>query len=304
MYVMLNQKNTIEPRIALNYQLNKSTSLSMGYGKYSTHEKAHNYFTKIQQPDGSFTEPNKELDILKADHYVAGFKKYFSENLVAKVEIYYQNLYDLPVEDIDTSYYCTINEGNDYQYVPLVNKGEGKNYGIELTLERYFDNNYYFVVNGSLYESKYKSLEGVWRNTMYNGNYMINLLLGKEFRELGKKHNKTLAVNIKSFVGGSQRYIPLLRDAEGNVAVDPENNQYWDYKKAYDNKLVHMYNVNASISFKINRSNSTHEIFLDLMNILHSKAHLSEYYDESQPDNIGYEKQMIFLPNVMYRVYF
>ncbi len=92
-----------------------------------------------------------------------------------------------PVENIDTSYYATINEGFEFKYVDLVNKGTGKNYGIEFTLERFFDNNYFFLVNGSFYNSKYKSLEGVERNTMYNNNYIVNLLCGKEFDNLGKK---------------------------------------------------------------------------------------------------------------------
>jgi hypothetical protein len=82
------------------------------------------------------------------------------------------------------------------------------------------------------------------------------------------------------------------------------SNQYWDYEKAFDNKLVNVYNLNVSVSYKINKAKSTHEIFLDLMNIINSNAKLSEYYDGSKPDKIGYAKQMIFLPNIMYRVYF
>jgi hypothetical protein len=113
-----------------------------------------------------------------------------------------------------------------------------------------------------------------------------------------------LAVNAKTFLAGSQRYIPLLRDSEGNVAVDPESNRYWDYSKAFDNKLVNFYNVNVSISYKINRPKATHELFLDLMNIVNSNAKLSEYYDETKPDKVGYSQQMTFLPNIMYRVYF
>jgi len=304
MNVLLNKKSTLEPRIAIDWELNKTCSFWLGYGKHSTSEKVHNYFTKVRQEDGTYTEPNKNLDLLMADHYVLGFEKHFTKYLKAKIELYYQHLYNLPVENNDTSYYATINEGINYRYVALVNKGIGENYGIEFTLERFFDNNYYLVLNSSLYESKYKTLEGVWRNTMYNGNYTVNLLAGKEFKNLGKKQNKILALNIKAYMAGAQRYIPLLRDEEGNVAVDPENNQYWDYAKAYNNDLVHVYNVNLSISYKINRKNSTHELFLDLMNVIRSDSHLSEYYDESQPSDIGYEKEMIFLPNLMYRVYF
>ncbi len=302
--VLLNKKVTIEPRVAVDWKLSASSSVHAGYGKHSTTEKVHNYFTKVAQPDGTSIEPNKDLGLLMADHYVLGFEKRFNDYLVAKIEGYYQHLYNLPVENNDTSYYATINEGRNYRYVPLVNKGVGKNYGIEFTLERFFDKNYYLVFNSSFYESKYKSLEGVWRNTLYNGNYIVNLLWGKEFKNIGKKKNKTLAINVKAFLGGGQRYIPLLRDSNGGVSVDIENNIYWDYAKAYSNNLVHVYNVNLSVSYKINKPNSTHEIFLDLMNIINSNAKLSEYYDESKPDKIGYTKQMVFLPNIMYRVYF
>jgi hypothetical protein len=243
-----NSKSTLEPRIALSWIINENSSLHTGYGKHSRAESLHNYFVKIPQPDGSFSEPNKNLDLLKANHFVLGYQNHLTDLLVAKLEFYYQHLYNLPVENNDTSYYATINEGIDYRYVSLVNKGLGKNYGVEFTLERIFDKNYYLVFNGSVYESKYKSLEGIWRNTKYNGNYIINLLGGKEFTGMGRKNNNILAINAKTYFAGAQRYLPLLRDSDGNLAVEPINNKYWDFSKAYDNELVHVYNVNISVS--------------------------------------------------------
>lgn len=302
--ILLNNKTAIEPRIAIIWKLNNTTSFHAGYGKHSTMERVHNYFTKVLQADGSLIEPNKNLDLLKADHFVLGYEKRFTENLRAKIDIYYQYLYNLPVENNDTSYYSTINEGIDYRYVALVNKGIGKNYGVEVTIERFFDNNYYFLINGSLFESKYKSLENVWRNTRYNNNYLINILCGKEFKKLGRKQNQTLALNAKVFFEGGQRSIPLLRDAQGNIAVDPANNRYWDYKDAYNNKYDDIYQINLSLSYKFNRLKATHEIFLDLMNITDNKSRMSEYYDENKPNKIGYLTAFGFFPNLMYRIYF
>lgn len=302
--ILLNNKSTIEPRIAINWKLNNTSSVHSGYGKHSTMEGLHNYYTKVSYPDGSVTEPNKNLGLLKADHFVLGYEKRFTEKLIAKFEIYYQNLYNLPVENNDTSYYSTINEGINYRYVALVNKGTGKNYGIETTLERFFDNNYYFLFNGSLFESKYKTLEGVWRNTRYNNNFLINILCGKEFKNLGKKNNQTLAINAKAFFEGGQRYIPLLRDAQENVAVDPAKDRYWDYKQAYNKKLDNIYQLNLSVSYKFNRPKATHEIFLDLMNLTDNKSRMSEYYDESKPNKIAYLTEFGFFPNLMYKLYF
>ncbi len=304
MNVLLNKKSTLEPRFGVNWKINHSNAIHAGYGKHSTMENPHNYYTKLVLADGSTFEPNKELDLLKANHYVLGYKKYFTDNLVAKIEAYYQNLYNLPVENLDTSYYATINEGVEYRYVALVNEGTSENYGFEITLEKFFNESYYFLINTSIYESKYKALEGVWRNTQYNGNYMLNLLFGKEFKNLGRKQNKTLALNSKVFFSGGKRYIPLIRDAQGNVDVDPVNNRYWDYKQAYNKRLENVFQLNLSISYKINKATTTHEIFLDLMNLTDNRAKIGEYYDASAPEKIGYITQFQLFPNLMYRVYF
>jgi hypothetical protein len=296
--------STIEPRLSVNWKIDNTNSVHLGYGMHSTTESVHNYFTKIQQEDGLFTEPNKKLGLLKAHHFVLGYEKRFTENLIGKIEAYYQDLYNLPVENSITSNYATINEGIDYKYVELVNKGKGKNYGVEISLERFFDKNFYFLINSSLFDSKYKTLESVWRNTRYNNNFIVNVLFGKEFRNLGKKQNQTLALNLKVFFEGGNRYIPLIRDAQGNVAVEPENDRYFDFSKAYNDKLDNIFLLNLSISYKFNRPKATHEIFLDLMNLTNSKGRISEYYDVTKPGKVGYITQFGSFPNLMYRIYF
>lgn len=304
MNFMLNRKSTLEPRFAASWQLSNTSSVNFGYGMHSNMESIHNYFTRIPQKDGSVIEPNTNLGLLKAHHFVLGYKKRITENLDAKLEAYYQYLYNLPVENSNSSSYATINEGIDYRYVPLVNKGTAKNLGLEFTLERFFTKNYYYLVSASVFDSKYKTLEGIWRNTQYNSNYLVNMLGGREFKNLGKKENKSLSVNAKVSFGGGKRYIPLLRDASGNVAVDPDKDLYWDYKKAYDKKLDDFCQVSLSVSFKINRPSATHEIYFDLQNITNSRARIAEYYDANLPGKVGYLKAMTTFPNLVYRLYF
>lgn len=303
MNVLLNNESTIEPRLAVNWKLNGTNSIHAGYGSHSTMESIHNYFATVESEDGSITQPNKDLELLKAHHYVLGYEKRFSENLIGTVELYYQDLYNLPVENLDTSYYATINEGQEFQYVDLVNKGTGKNYGVEVTLERFFDS-YYFMVNGSIFSSTYKSLEGVERNTQFSGNYLVNVLVGKEYENLGKKKNQTLGINGKIFFGGGKKIIPLLRDESGNLAVDAENNSYWDYDKAYNDKIEDIYQITLSASYKWNKPKATHELFMNIENVTNTKGKLSEFYDESEENSVGYVTQFGLFPNLMYRVHF
>lgn len=304
MNVLLNNKSTLEPRLALNLNVSSASSFHAGYGKHSTMEGVHHYFSKVEQENGSIVEPNRDLDLLKAHHYVVGYETRFGKNFRAKVELYYQDLYDLPVENSTTSSFATINEGTDFRNVDLVNEGTGKNYGIEITLERFFANSYYFLINGSLYSSTYTALDGVERNTMYNGDYLLNILAGKEFVNLGSKKNQTLSLNAKAFLGGGKKIIPLLRDTQGNLAVDTENNRYFDYSKAYENSIDDIFDLTISASYKWNKPTATHELYLNVDNVTNSQSRLNEFYDENEPNSIGHAVQSFFYPNLMYKVYF
>ena len=300
---LYNQNRTLEPRFAMDWALTPTIDLTLGYGKHSTMESAHNYFAKVPNDNGILTEPNRNLGLLKADHYTLAIEKRFRPDLKAKLGVYYQWLYDLPVGK-DTSYYATINERIDYEYVHLVNEGKGKNYGVELTIEKFFNDSYYFLINMSLFQSKYKTLENRWRNTQYNSEYIVNILAGKEFINLGRKGNQALTINLKVFVGGGRKIIPLKRDDQGHLDVDPANDQYWDYDKAYESSLDNLYQIDLSVSYKWNKQKTTHEFYLNIYDITNALGRISEYYDDSEPDNIGYVTQVGFFPNLMYKVYF
>ncbi|MES2652519.1 MAG: TonB-dependent receptor [Bacteroidota bacterium] len=304
MNVLLNKKSTIEPRFAINWELNNTNSINGGYGKHSTMESIHHYFTKVKLPNGSSTEPNKDLDLLKAHHFVLGYEKRFSKNMMVKLETYYQKLYNLPVVNSDTNLFATINEGLDFQYLDLVNKGSGKNYGIELTVERFFNKNYYYLVNASVYNSTYKALDGIERNTRFNGNYLVNVLFGKDFPKLGKAQNKTFSFNSRVFFGGGKKIIPLLRGTDGNLAVDPASNRLYDYNKAYQKDIEDIYQITVSFSYKVNKPKATHELFLSIDNVTNNRGRLTEFYDPGEPGSVGYMRQYAVFPNLMYRVYF
>ena len=43
----------------------------------------------------------------------------------------------------------------------MVNEGTGYNYGLELTVEKFLSRNYYVLLTGSLFDSKYKGYDGI-----------------------------------------------------------------------------------------------------------------------------------------------
>lgn len=302
--VFFNKKHTLEPRLALSWQMSQKSKLNFGYGNHSTMEGVNHYFAQIRNGNGNLTQPNLNLDLLKAHHLVLGYNYKINQNWDFTLEMYYQDLYDLPVENNVNSIFSTVNEDLDVTYVALVNEGKGTNTGIELTINRSFANGYYFMANTSVFESHYTALDGVERSTRFDSDYRINILGGREFSGLGKKKNQTIAINAKLFLQGGQKILPLLRTESGSLNVDPDNNKFWDYSKAYQNSLEDLYALTLSASFKWDKKRTTHELLVNLENITDNKGKLREYYDANEPGGVGYSTQFGLLPNLMYKIYF
>jgi hypothetical protein len=66
---------------------------------------------------------------------------------------------------------------------------------------------YYFLFTSSLFQSKYKGSDNVVRNTAFNGNYVFNLLGGKEFK-IREKH--VFSLDVRATFSGGKRYTPIL----------------------------------------------------------------------------------------------
>ncbi|KAK6021514.1 RNA polymerase sigma-70 factor, partial [Ostertagia ostertagi] len=134
-----------------------------------------------------------------------------AKNTQLKAELYYQRLFNVPIATHDTSTLSALNVEYEYITDPLVNKGKGRNYGVEISLERYLQNNFYFTLSNSIYQSKYTAADGVERNTRFNGNYIVTLLSGKDF--IIERKSKTIGVNIKSIYAGGLRTTPIDLEA-------------------------------------------------------------------------------------------
>lgn len=68
-----------------------------------------------------------------------------------KIEPYVQFLHDVPV--MADSSYSVLNRSDFYVEDALVNKGRGRNIGIDITLERFLEKGLYYMISGSLFDS-------------------------------------------------------------------------------------------------------------------------------------------------------
>ena len=295
---LLNNSQAIEPRAALKWEISPKSSFNIGYGKHSMTESIVTYYSNVYDKNWNKTTPNLDLDLTKANHYILGYEQRIMKNLNSKIELYYQDLYNVPVENTDSSNYSILNEQHGYIQRALVSKGKGRNYGLEFTLERYFQDSYYFLFTTSLYKSEYKTLNDVWLNTRFDGNYAFNFLVGKEFVIGNPEKGRILNLNTRFMYNGSRKHLPL--DMEASKAA---GYSIYDYTNPYTHRLDDVFQMNLTVSMKFNRKKTTHEIFIDVYNLLNNQAKVSEYYNPYTQAR-EYGTQLSMLPNIMYRIHF
>lgn len=319
-YLALNGSNSLEPRLGMIWDVTPSSSINAGVGIHSRIEPITVYLLQDEQGN----QPNKNLDLTKAAHFVLGYNKSFNNNLRFKAETYYQRLYNVPVfvdEDPDNlsrnDAFSMLNEKDAYVEGAMVSEGTGTNYGIEVTLEKSFTRNHYFMITGSLYDSKYQGTDGKTRNTLYNGNYTLNVIGGKEFK-VGKRKQNIISMNTRFIWSGGNRTTPI--DLEASLAA---NNTVYDIDFSAESKdnnilskrLPDYMRVDFGIKYRKNKPNISFIWALNIQNLTGRINVADEYFIRSQnkvvngqqqviPGRIGIEEQLSTFPNFSYRIEF
>ena len=284
----LNNDYSIEPRIGFKWEATPQTSFSLGSGLHSQLQPRQVYFF-----EENGIVKNRNLQTSKSWQTVLGYQQKLGTGMHLKTEIYWQSLFNIPViPEIPEE--SILNFGDDFynqwDYV-FTNEGTGRNYGLEVTLEKFFNRQYYFLLTASLYNSKYTALDHVERYTKFAGNYAFNGLFGYEWK-LGAK--RLLSVNTKfSYVGG-KRYVPMT--VTGNLY---EN----DYTRAYTDKLPDYFRLDLNINMKINYKRWSVEWFAEVNNITNHQNVWQKYYNASR-NKEEYIYQYGLMPMGGCRVYF
>lgn len=221
-----------------------------------------------------------------------------------KWETYYQRLTNVPVENRPSSF-SLLNTGASFNRffpeVGLKNEGTGENYGIELTLEKYYSKGYLFLITGSLFEARYQGSDGIWRDTEFNGNYAFNVLGTKEFQT--RKGLIGIGTNITT--AGGRRYGPVdivRTQQQQEIIYEDEGRNTFQFDPYF--------RMDLRVNYRINTKNLSHEIALDLINILDTQNILNltwapDDLENPDPENsIIQNYQLGFLPIFYYKVDF
>jgi len=296
-YFALNSRGTLEPRAGMRWELMPGKAISLGYGNHSQLEMLNFYLVEHQTENG-IIQPNKDLDFSRANHFVAAYDQAIGKHIRFKAEAYYQYLYKVPV--IPRSSFSMLNLENEwFLNDSLMNTGKGKNFGIDLTFERFLSDGYYILVTGSLFNSKYSGGDAIWRNTRYNGHYVTNLLAGKEWNITRLSGNKNiLSVNARITMMGGNRISPV-----DEPATHLSEEVVYDESRAFEDKKPNVFYADLTISYTINHRKYAGTWSAQLMNITGTKEFYGYRYNQLN-HTIDRQEEVTMIPNISYKIEF
>jgi hypothetical protein len=290
-FTLTNSISPFEPRLGWKYKMDNGQAVFAGGGLHSMIQPYYTYAYKVLPGQAMGPNSNMNMDFSRSAHSGIGYEKSFNKGFNVKTEAYYQYLYNIPVT-VASSSFSMINVGSGFSRLfvdELQNTGDGYNYGLELTVQKYFDKTFFFLFSGTVYNSQYRGSDMVWRNTSYNGNYVVNLLGGKEFK-VGER--SIIGIGGKVTAAGGKRYglvdIQTSTDMKEIIFQDSMFNdlQFRDYFRA-----------DLKISWRKNADRVTHEFGLDLVNILGTRNLLTlAYRPPLTPADFTAQQNGTFLP--------
>lgn len=297
LFFSLNQAFRLEPRLRASYLLSASSSLAFAFGQQSQTQPSSLYLTGGLNHDKPYLN-NLHLGFSESTQWVFTYQTQLAGTAI-KIEGYYLHHTHIPdfKDPRQPKSFSGLNLGydfgDDFQWISgkLDNTGTGRSYGIEMTIEKSFEQTAWILLTGSLYEAKYKGFQDVERNTAFNGNYAYNLMLSKEW-PLAWKKNAVLVGSLSVSGAGGRRYHPV----NPSTGVYEEDDIFAAKYKAY-------FRTDCKIGIQQNLPRFSHELSLDVRNVFNTRNVLYATYNFRRQEYEAYY-QLGLLPLLVYQVNF
>lgn len=293
-YFDFTKSSSVEPRASLEWTVSARHQLSLSYGLHSQLQQPELYFA-VTNNDQS----NQDLNFTRAHHLVLGYEYHPEPTTVLRGEVYYQRLFDVPIAANTKNSFSAINQQASSLAFPLMNAGTGQNYGVELSLQKFVTSGLYYLFNVSLYESTYAGSDGVERDSRFNGNYIFNATLGKEWHWQGRKNkDRRLGLNGRIAYLGGFRATPIDVEASINngTTIFIDDLAFTEQQKDY-------FRTDLRIYYKTSKGTSSNTWSLDIQNLTNRRNIAFSYFDALLGEVIV-KNQLTIIPILSYRVSF
>ncbi|MCB0574185.1 MAG: TonB-dependent receptor, partial [Saprospiraceae bacterium] len=213
-------------------------------------------------------------------------------------ELYYQALFDAPVSRDTLDAFSMLNVFDGFEGEIVANRGAGRNYGVELTAEKFLTDGFYFLLSASLFRSEYRGSDGVWRNTRFDTRFANSLVAGKEWNWNRGRKNRSFGVNVKMTWTGGHRESPI--DLTASIE---QGKTVRDETRAFEERMPNYFRFDAGLRLKRNYEHLTTTLSIDVQNATNRENVFGRYFDE-RSGAIKYFYQSPLIPILSYRLEF
>jgi len=240
----------LSPRISGAVHLSEKLSITGGYGIF---------YQTIPMRFMTFYPWHVGLKDINATHYNLGIE-YINGSTKLTLEFFnkqYKNLLIDPEYPLNLASELAI----DTYYYPdsLTNAGSGFARGVELLIHKKLVKRFHALLSVTIFRSRYKDLDGMWRNSSFETPYIINLLAGY-------KPNKLWEVGIRSTLMGGRPTTPFDEDLSRSIG-----RIYYDLSKFNESRYPAYAKLNLRCERRFFFKKSNLVIYLDIWNALNSE---------------------------------
>ncbi len=282
LYYSMSNSHSVEPRISASFALTERQSIAAGYGLHSQQQSPLLYITS-------------RLDLNKAHHFILNHTFTTRKNSFFKTELFYQRLSDIPNIPINNSPIfpnsAGINLIDVVPFVQYVNSGSGTNYGVELSYQKYLTNGFFMLGNATLYNSTFEIANQTF-NTRFNGNYITNLTIGKEWQ---RTKGRILGLNGRVVYMGGFRDTPIDLQASRSFKTT-----VYEANVPFTAQQTNYFRPDIRIYWRKSRAKYSRMLSIDIQNVANYENEAYRYYD-SFLDEIVVKKQLGLIPMINYR---
>jgi hypothetical protein len=269
---------TLSPRISASYQLTGKTRLNASLGRFS---QSLPMLLLAQNDD------NKDLDEPVAVHYIAGLSHLLTESTRLSLEVYRKDYRNFPTDPAQPSLFLLdelfYRYGFFFSHENLSDAGKASATGIELLIQKKLVENWYGMIGGSYFRTRYQGGDGRWRNRVFDNRFLMSL-------EGGYKPNERWEFSLRWVLAGGAPYTPfdLSRSESLNRAVLDESKINRARYPAY-------HSLNVRFDRRFHYRGSTLVFYLSVWNA-YNRENVATYYWNQQENASDVIYQWTTLP--------
>ncbi len=273
----INNRSTIAPRLGLTYRLTQKTNLNASFGIF--------YQTPISLWLAS-NPANKNLNSIRADHYIVGLEHFFTPEIRTVLEVYEKRYNDYPVSVSDPRY-ILIDGGADFGpniVGEATSAGKGYVRGLDFSIQKKLSGNgFYGTLTYSYSTSAFTALVGGEKPAAFDFGNQLTLVAGYQVA------NDWL-FGLKFKLAGGRPYTPY--DIEASRIA---GRGVWDMSKFNDERypIYHRLDIRMDKKFYFNKIALT--TYIEFQNV-YNRENIYGYFWNKAKNERGTIYQWAFMP--------